>query len=194
MVIKYTNKAPQTWIDDFTDVIARGNGVQPNPTTYKVCIIGDAGVGKTVMVRKFLTNDFTNQYLPTIGVEVHPFHFNTNVGAITLNFWDCAGNPKFAGIKEGYYHGADAAIIMFDVKRYSAERIAYWKAKFTNKYVQDHPGKQAPIVVVGNKDDEGIANVPHDVDLTMSVANGNNCLRTLEVLLSVTRGEEVVIN
>ena len=74
----------------------------------KVILIGDGGVGKTTFVRKLLDLNFSPQYVPTLGVEVHPVIAN----GIQYNVWDCAGQEKFEGLSDGYYINSDIAIIM----------------------------------------------------------------------------------
>ena len=38
----------------------------------------------------------------TLGVEVHPLKFFTNLGPIQFNVWDTAGQEKFGGLRDGY--------------------------------------------------------------------------------------------
>ena len=82
--------------------------------TFKVVLVGEAQSGKTTFLRRHLTGEYTKNYVPTLGVEVHPLTFNTNRGFITFNCWGCAGDEKFKGLGEGYYIGADAALVFFD--------------------------------------------------------------------------------
>ena len=39
----------------------------------------------------------------------------TSNGPINLSVWDTAGPEKFGGLRDGYYIGSHAAIIMFDL-------------------------------------------------------------------------------
>ena len=41
-------------------------------------------------------------YAATLGVEVHPLKFFTNLGPIQFNVWDTAGQEKFGGLRDGY--------------------------------------------------------------------------------------------
>lgn len=50
-----------------------------------------------------------------MGVEVNPLPFYTDLGQVIFNCWDTAGQEKFGGLRDGYYIGGQAAIIMFDV-------------------------------------------------------------------------------
>jgi GTPase SAR1 family protein len=40
--------------------------------TRKMCMIGDYGVGKTSLIRRFVEKQFSDQYLSTVGVKNFP--------------------------------------------------------------------------------------------------------------------------
>jgi len=83
-------------------------------TSFKVILVGEGGVGKSVYLRRLLTSEFRKKYIATLGVEVHPIKLNTNYGEISLKIWDCAGQEKFGGLRDGYYIKSDAVIYMYD--------------------------------------------------------------------------------
>ena len=119
-----------------------------NTNTFKLCIIGDGGVGKSTWIKRFLTGEFEQQYIPTLGVEVYPLRFTTNNGGVCFNAWDTAGQEKFKGLGSGYYTQADACVVMFSLTSHiSFKNVASW----VNRFKQVRPN--APIVLVGNKVD-----------------------------------------
>lgn len=83
---------------------------------FKIVLAGPAKTGKSSFLKKILfeENTFTDTYKPTLGVEVYPLKLNTNYGQVQLNIWDCAGDDRFGGLKNGYYLNANGAIIMAD--------------------------------------------------------------------------------
>jgi GTP-binding nuclear protein Ran len=115
---------------------------------FKVVLVGDGGVGKTTFVKRHLTGEFEKKYVATMGAEVHPLPFATNYGAIRFNVWDTAGQEKFAGLRDGYYVEAQAAIIMFDV----TSRVTYKSVPNWHRDLQ-RVCSDIPIVLVGNKVD-----------------------------------------
>ena len=83
---------------------------------YKVLLLGPSDIGKTTFLKKILygNNIDTNNIPTTLGVDVKPVDIHLNNDKIRLNIWDCAGNPNYQGLKEGYYTGSHAAIIFKD--------------------------------------------------------------------------------
>lgn len=89
----------------------------------KICLIGDFGVGKTSLIRRFVDQQFSDEYLSTVGakisrkvVEVLPCA-NTEKKNIQLLIWDIEGKSQFQGITSTYLRGAMGAIIVGDVSR-----------------------------------------------------------------------------
>ncbi len=120
-----------------------------NVFQFKIVLLGDAGTGKTVYINRLLTGEFEKRYLATLGVEVTPLPFYTNKGKIEFSIWDCAGQEKYSGLKDGYYEGADLAIIFFDItNKLSFKNVDQWTKSFRNSC-----GNKIPIILVGNKVD-----------------------------------------
>jgi len=116
---------------------------------YKLLLVGDSGVGKTTFVKKHLTGEFKDRHIPTQGVEVSSIIFSTNYGLIKFNIWDIAGLETLRGLKEGYYIGADCAIIMLDVTSgRSAKSVPRWYKDVRRMC------DRIPVIVVGNKVEE----------------------------------------
>ena len=114
----------------------------------KICLVGDGGVGKTTFVTKHRKDYFEQKYIPTMGVEVQPVRVNTNYGDFFLNLWDTAGQEKYGGLQEGYYCGAQAFIVFFDVTSTLSYNNTY---KWIDKIISIEP--DALIVLVGTKND-----------------------------------------
>ena len=120
---------------------------------FKVLLVGDGCSGKTTFARRHESGDFTNKYIPTIGVEVVPIVFNTNKGKVCLNMWDCAGQDKFAVLRDGYYIGADAAIIMLDLTQKNLKKSYNKWLVDVARVMHQSAGEHLKIVVCGNKAD-----------------------------------------
>ena len=122
--------------------------------TKKVCLIGDFGVGKTSLVRRFVDRQFSDQYLTTVGVKISrkQLAIPANGGIekkIQLVIWDIEGHTKFKSIAPSYLLGARGAIIVADLTR--SETI---------KHLTDHldlfasvNSDKAKVIVALNKSD-----------------------------------------
>lgn len=122
-----------------------------NAPRFKLLVVGEGGVGKTAFIKRHLTGEFAKSYVATMGVEVNPLPFRTSLGQVVFNIWDCAGQEKFSGLGTGYYKGANAAIIMFDVtSRISYKSVPHWY----NSVRAVCP--DIPIVLCGNKVDRKV--------------------------------------
>lgn len=118
---------------------------------FKIVLVGSGSVGKTTYLNRLLTGEFIRNYVATLGVEVHPLSFytnNENYPTISFTVWDCAGQNKFQGLKDGYYVNADGMIAMFDVtSKHSFSEIVESDC-WTSVFLQN-----IPHILVGNKVD-----------------------------------------
>ena len=132
---------------------------------FKIVLSGDGGVGKSAFVALHVADTFRAAYVPTIGVDVHSVTVNTSYGQIVFDLWDTAGQEKFSGMRDGYYIGAHAAIVMFDVgSLLSRKNIKTWIQLYT-KIVPN-----TPVFVCGSK-----------IDIVMNrVVSSSSIIHTLQ--------------
>src|SRR5437667_7485449 len=78
----------------------------------KLALMGEGGVGKTSLIRRFVLNEYQDTYLHTIGTKVSKIELAVPYGAdvevqLSMSIFDIMGQRGFRDlVKETYYHGA----------------------------------------------------------------------------------------
>ncbi|MFW9873782.1 MAG: Rab family GTPase [Candidatus Thorarchaeota archaeon] len=94
---------------------------------FKVCIVGDGGIGKSTMVQRLLTGLFINQKI-TIGTDLATWDTHTNDSEVTrLQIWDFAGERRFRIFLPNYARGAVGCLLCYDItRRTSFDSLEEW--------------------------------------------------------------------
>jgi len=118
--------------------------------TYKICIFGDAGVGKTTLVQRYLTGIFHLDTKTTMGAQLFVKFLEIKNIRIILQIWDFGGENMFRFLLPAYSGGSSGGIFMFDItKNTSLEKIEDWLATFKEGLTKDK--SEIPIVMTGCK-------------------------------------------
>ncbi|MFX0021582.1 MAG: Rab family GTPase [Candidatus Hermodarchaeota archaeon] len=117
---------------------------------FKICIVGDFGVGKTTLLHQYLERRFTPNVATTIGSNffVKRLKIPNVEGLITLQIWDLAGQQHFKWVRQEFYKGAKGIVFVFDLtNRKTFESLLDWKEE-VEKVIDGFS-----CVLVGNKAD-----------------------------------------
>ncbi|KND92110.1 Vacuolar protein sorting-associated protein 21 [Tolypocladium ophioglossoides CBS 100239] len=136
----------------------------PKPSSsVKLVLLGEAAVGKSSLVLRFVNNDFQENKEPTIGAAFLTQKCNLPTRTIKFEIWDTAGQERFASLAPMYYRNAQAALVVYDLtKPTSLIKAKHWVAELQR---QASPG--IVIALVGNKLDLAGESAPsegEDVD------------------------------
>ena len=133
--------------------------------TFKILTIGESGVGKTCVLRRFVENKFLKNHLATIGIDFKTKTLNINNQEIKLKIWDTAGQERFRNITTQYYKGADGIVLVYDVTdEASYEKIRDWMEQILSNTQQEEIG----LVLLGNKCDMEPRNVTEEMGKKMA--------------------------
>lgn len=80
----------------------------------KICMVGQFGVGKTSLVRRFVDSIFDERYLTTIGVKIDRKDVTVDGKSVMLMLWDLAGEDDLAQVKVAHLRGASGYILVVD--------------------------------------------------------------------------------
>ncbi len=96
----------------------------PEVVKFKVCMAGEAMVGKTSLIRRYVLDEYEDRYTATLGTKITKRTVSTKdprTGEpldVNLILWDIMGTPTLRDLlKEAYYHGAHGILGVADVTR-----------------------------------------------------------------------------
>lgn len=80
----------------------------------KVLTTGDAGTGKSCLVKRYCEGKFVSKYLTTIGCDygVKPVVMPGGVGHVRVNFWDLGGDSAYAEVRYEFYKDAQVVCVV----------------------------------------------------------------------------------
>lgn len=117
----------------------------------KVVLIGDKCVGKTSILKSFVSNKFNSGLSSTIGFNYvsKNVEIKENKCFIKLNILDTAGEEKFKSITKQYFKDANSIILVYDITNMdSFKSIDYWFS-----IIQETKSPSCLLFLVGNKSD-----------------------------------------
>lgn len=130
-------------------------GEKPQKMIAKICLFGDACVGKTSLIRRYVLDQFDDAYISTIGTKITKKVVNIKSPEdgkpveFTLMLWDIVGQKAFRQLlKDAYFSGANAAIGVCDsTRKETLEDLTDWRQSIVKVT------GEIPIVFLANKSD-----------------------------------------
>ena len=111
-------------------------------------LIGESGVGKTCLARRFVDDRF-DPTASTIGADFSKKQLSLDGKSVNVRIWDTAGMERYVAINEAYYQRADGVVVVFDVtNRASFEAVNGYLVK-----VMENSTSDACLILIGNKID-----------------------------------------
>jgi len=131
------------------DILKRKTGEKS--TEYKICVLGDDGVGKTSLIRRFVADKFEEGFSEEKQISKKEELYVSVVenglphsDLITLNVWDWISNITQT---QSYINSKGALLICDMTNKSSLRSLEYWKNEL-NKVAGE-----VPVIIVGNKFD-----------------------------------------
>ena len=122
---------------------------------FKIITLGDSGVGKTCILRRFVTGKFDKNTLSMIGFESSSKEIVLKNGTkVTLQLIDTAGQENYHALSTTYIRNSDGVLFVFSHdSRESFNNIKKWLTSFKENNQDIDFDKEFPAFLVGNKCD-----------------------------------------
>jgi small GTP-binding protein len=122
--------------------------------TFKVVLLGDSGVGKTSLIKRYIFNKFEITENMTIGSSFFPkqiiHKYKNNEHEINLHIWDTAGQERFRSMLPMYIRNSHIVLIIFDSR--NINNIIDYFNNWIN-FVRDHNTENILVYLIGSKRD-----------------------------------------
>ncbi|UCF08102.1 MAG: GTP-binding protein [Thermoplasmata archaeon] len=123
--------------------------------SIKICLVGEGGVGKTSLIKRFVYDEFSDKYITTIGTKItkkqvtlkHPT--KRLLVKVRMLIWDIMGQQGFRQmLQDAYFFGCQGVVAVCDITRKDTLKLMddWIKAVYS---VAD----EVPIVFLANKAD-----------------------------------------
>jgi small GTP-binding protein len=90
----------------------------------KICMLGGFSVGKTSLVKRFVSSVFSETYLTTVGVKIDKKTVELSDRVVNLILWDLAGEDDISSLRMSYLRGAAGYVLVADGTRPSTLEVA----------------------------------------------------------------------
>jgi len=116
----------------------------------KLVLIGDGGVGKTSIRKRYLGEGFEKEHLATLGADFAATTRIIDDTTIKFQIWDLAGQPMFKSVRPRFFRGCFGALAVFDVtRRDTFLNLSNWLDELYN-----FSGRGiVPVIILANKID-----------------------------------------
>jgi len=151
----------------------------PNPSQkydylFRICMVGDAAVGKTSLLIRYCDGTFKSIYSNTIGVDFRIISLKSDDKNIKLNVSDTAGQERFKSVSSKYFRSAHGFFFVYDVSDLNTfKNIKNWLST-----TKDYNDKQVVNFLVGNKCDKDERQVDYDTALQFAQENNMGFFET----------------
>jgi len=115
----------------------------------KMILLGESGVGKTSIIKKYLFNEFSSEYTPSSAMNYVEKIITVDNKKIRLNIWDTIGQEKYRALSKLFLNETEIIILVYSITDLNSfQELDYWE----NLY-KENIGNNVFVGVVGNKCD-----------------------------------------
>ena len=117
--------------------------------TISIIMIGDSSVGKSTLMKKFITGIYSDSLNNTLGIELYKKEINLNGKTYLYKIWDTCGQERFRSLSKSYFQNANGIMLLFNLNSLeSFENLNLWL-----NAIKECQKEDIPLIMVGTKCD-----------------------------------------
>ena len=127
--------------------------------TFKICIVGAGGVGKTCLFNRFCFNSYNVNTEMTIGISFHSTYLKIKSDSeqeigqekfVCNSIFDMSGQERFRPLIQKFIEGSNGALLVFDPLSFSTfQQLEFWHDQIRENATHSN----IPIILVASKSD-----------------------------------------
>lgn len=175
----------------------------PDQIIIKVALLGNAEVGKTSLMVRYVEGEFNHNYIQSLGVNFMEKHITLQGNPVLLSIWDLGGESEFRNMLPLVCDGALVLLYIFDLSsKSSLASVKDWykQARALNgtavpiligtkydKFVEQPQAKRQELIAHARKYAKAMRNCPL---VFTSAEKGININRLFKLIVCVVFGLE----
>ena len=117
--------------------------------TISIIMVGDTSVGKSTLMKKFISGQFSDSLAPTLGIELYKKEITIDEKQYLYRIWDTCGQERFRSLSKSYFRNSDGIMLLFDLNsQNSFDNLNSWFISIKESGAED-----IPLILVGTKCD-----------------------------------------
>ena len=122
---------------------------KPDLETISIIMVGDTSVGKSTLMKKFISGQFSDSLAPTLGIELYKKEITIDEKQYLYRIWDTCGQERFRSLSKSYFRNSDGIMLLFDLNsQNSFDNLNSWFISIKESGAED-----IPLILVGTKCD-----------------------------------------
>lgn len=120
----------------------------------KIISLGNVGVGKSCLIKRYCEKRFVSKYMATIGIDYGVTRLRIRNYDIRMNIFDFSGHPLFYEVRNEFYRDIQGVLLVFDLtNRRSFDTLDYWLSEMKKELNTLNTKSSLVIFIIGNKND-----------------------------------------